>query len=75
MHSLGVRSPWYAPNMPKKCYIETPNFLNGTLSYKGTFTNYVYKMRHVVGTGNVNGMQIFPYINKGISSHMSTRGR
>ena len=29
----------------------------------------------LVGTGNVHGMQIFPYSSKGISSQMSTRGR
>ena len=38
----------------------------------GSFTNYVYKTRQVVGTGKFNGMQIFHYFSKRISSLMST---
>ena len=34
---------------------------------KWAFTNYVDKTRQVGGTGNVNGMQIFPYKCKGNS--------
>ena len=35
---------------------------------KGSFFNYVDKTREVGGTGNVNGMPIFPYDSKAIHS-------
>ena len=35
---------------------------------KGTFTNYVDMIRQECGTGDVNGMQIFPYGSKVIPS-------
>ena len=35
---------------------------------RGSFKNYVDKMRWVGGTGNDNSMQIFPYNSKRIPS-------
>jgi hypothetical protein len=45
------------------------------LLFKGAFTNYVDKTTWVDGTGNVNGLQIYPYFSKGIPSQMSTGSR
>ena len=41
-------------------------------THRGAFTNYAEKMRKVGGTGNVNGMQIFPYNSNEVPSQMST---
>ena len=40
-----------------------------------SLTTLTRRGRYLGGTGNINGMQIFPYNSKGIPSQMSTWGR